>query len=827
MISNWILRYISPILTLTVFLSFIPGQAINALLVGLPVELHSSHVGHITARVPWPNPLTSTLGLSLQSLHLTLDLSDKPPKDHTNQASNLADSVASVAAEFLNDELSPGEEATLRESFQSDRRSPPNPGDYVPGSIDPFLNTEDHPSRDTDPDGVRMFASLIERFLARFSFDAADTRITIRHTEHSSFTLNIPNIRYETESGISSANEASSPQATLRNDLTGETRTITISGVEVSMLDLRNEGTAKPAIPSIVSSVNSLPPHPPYGRLPPEPRSRSTSPDSDIDDETQMMMSHSIAFLPPQLVSSSTMSASVASSMYQSAVSEAPFKSTVTPEPTLEVQEQLSSGSSIGFKEQPSLTPRDQQPPSSKVSSPQGAGISEETVLSFGSDPIVIRLTTSPPSEGRSEQQRAEEHNDSLRLSVTTGVIGFALRARHIQSLTELATTLDNTSQTSPPPPKSQGATPTSSLLSRLNVSVHIRGMICLFLLSKEPSYEPTRVDFFHHPLVPPKLPCRYLRMHADDISASFHQPSVAGGGDRHASGATKGVASFTTTDLSLFFFDPGMGFKHFASPVLITDSNILAQYTSSHAHPVNRHHPYPNLPTFDVLDWTNMVNKSTTPKPSYWRARIPQNYSQQRIATHGRGTSVGALGLSPSPGKSNPDFLQKHSVHSPPVVSVAVTTVSSGHKSHKGDKVTESRTHVEVKVAPLHVFLDLEALLSSKDYGLLEFIQDSGPTTLHLAKENTKGEPYGDRSDDDEKDTPPGTPRHFAGFSRRDSDRLRERQRLEQMVLDDLDLKFDYRSPTPKQSLQPLPSDKVKAWHEVTTHPFLPLLQI
>ena len=800
----------------TISLSFISGQAINALLLGLPVELHSSHVKHITARIPLPNPLTSVLGLSLQSLHLTLDLLDEPPNRQASQASILADSVASVAAEFLHDELSPGEEATLRESFHPDRGSPPNPGDYVPGGIDPFLNAEEHSSRDTDPDGVGIFASLIERLLARFSFDATDTQITIRHTEHSSFTLNIPIIRYETESGVSSDNDASNAQATLRNDLTGETRTITISGVEVSMLDLRNEETAKPVIPSIVSSVNSLPPHPPYGQLPRQLCSRSPSPDSDIDEETQMMMSHSIAFLPPQLVSSATMSASVASSMYQSAVSEVQFKPTATCESIPEIQEQLPLGSSINPEGQPSPIPQDQRS-SSSTTSP----LPEETVLSFGSDPIIIRLNTPPPSESRPRKQRTEERDDTLRLSVTTGVLSFALRARHIQSLTELVTTLGNTGSTSPPPPPPAKS---SSLLSRLNLSVHARGIVGLFLLSKEHSYELTRLDFFHHPLIPPKLSCRYLRMHADGISASFYQSSVVARGDRRTSGTTKGDASFAVSDLTLFSFDPNYSSspasEHSASPLLITDPNILTQYTSSHVHPVNLHDPYPNYPAFDVLDWTSVANKSTTPKPSYWRARIPQSYSQQRMTTHGRGGSVGALGLSPSPGKSNPDFLQKAPVHSPPVISVAVTIISGSHKSHKSDKPPESKTYMEAKVAPLHVFVDLGTLLPSQRYGLLEFIQDSIPKTPPPTKENTAGEPYGEISDEDERDTPPATPRHFTGVSRRDSDRQRERQKLEQMVLDDLDLKFDYRSSTPKQSPQSLPTEKVKAWREVTTHP-------
>lgn len=667
-----------------------------------------------------------------------------------------------------------------------------------------------------------MFASLIERFLARFSFDAADTRITIRHPDHSSFTLNIPNMRYETESGIPSLNETSSPPATLRNDLTGETRTITISEVEISMSDLRNGDMAKPAIPSLVSSVNSLPPHPPYGQLPREPCSRSPSPDSDIDDETQMMMSHSIACLPPQPLSSSTITASGASSMYQSAISVAQFESTAARELIPEIQEHLPPSSSVNPKERPSPTLQDQRSSSTDASPPlQGDGVTEETVLSFGSDPIVIRLSTPPPSEGGPGQQRAEQH-DSLRLSVTAGILSFALRARHIQSLTELATILGNISTTSPspsPPTKSQGATPTSSLLSRLDISVHIRGMVGLFLLSKESSYELTRVDFFHHPLIPPELPFRYLRMHADGISASFYRPPAAGRGNRRTSGSTKGDGSFTITDLTIFLFDPSnspsLGSEHTASPILITDPNILTQYTSSHTHPVNRHNSYPNCPAFDVLDWTSVANKST-PKPSYWRARIPQNYPQQRTATHGRGGSVGALGLSPSPGKSNPDFLQKPPVQPLPMVLIAMTITSGSHRSHKGDKVPESRTEVEVKIAPLHIFVDLGALLPNQDYGLLEFIQDSTPVTFPPAKENAEGEPYEEISDEDEKDTPPATPRHFANFSRGGGDRQRERQRLEQMVLDDLDLKLDYRSSTPKQSPQPLPLEKVKAWREV-----------
>jgi autophagy-related protein 2 len=770
-------------------------------------------------RIPWPNPLTSTLGLSLQSLHLTLELLDNPPNNQPSQTSNLADSVASVAAEFLHDELSPGEEATLRESFHPDRAPPSDSAGYVPGGIDPFLSTEGLASNDSDPDGVGMFASLIERLLARFAFDATDTRITIRHPERSSFTLTIPTIRYETESETSSTN-----QATLRNDATGETRVITISGVEVTTSNLRPEGTTKPAFPSIVSSIASLP-QTSYGQLPRVSHSRSPSPDSDIDEETQMAMSQSIAFLPPQPLSSSSMSASVASSMYHSAVSEAPLRSTTVRKPTPEAHEHPSIEPAVKSEEgHPPITP-DQQLQSCNVSAPSGAGVPEETILSFGSDPIVIRLTTPPPSESRPGQQRAEKRDDSLRLSITTGALGLALRASHIRSLAELAAALSSVGSTSPsPPPKSQGATPAPSLLSRLDISLHTRGVVVLLLLSQEPSHELIRADFFHHQLIPPKLPCGYLRVHADGISASFSQPLVVGGADRRISGVTKVDASLTTTDLTVFLFEPSSpspGSEHTVSPILITDPNILAQYTLSHAHPVNQHNPYPNCPAFDISDWTSVANKSTTPKPSHWRARVPQNHPQQRMPTHRRGGSIGSPGLPPSPGRSNPDSLQKPPVHSPPAVSVTVTVTSGSHKSHKGDKGSESRTHAEVRIAPLHVFVDLGALLSGQDYGILGFIQDSTPTALSPATGNVNEEFLGEVSDEDEKDTPPATPRHFTGFSRWDSDRQRERQRLEQMVLDDLDLKFDYRSSTPKQSPQSLPSEKVKTWREVMVYLF------
>ena len=136
----------------------------------------------MTARIPWPNPLTSTLGFSVQSLNLTFHLIPVISESIGFSATNLADSVASAAESFIHDELTPREEATLRESFHPDLASSfYDHAQNVPGSIDPFLRgAEDEEFHsDADPAGVSMFATLIERLLARFEFDAVDTKITL------------------------------------------------------------------------------------------------------------------------------------------------------------------------------------------------------------------------------------------------------------------------------------------------------------------------------------------------------------------------------------------------------------------------------------------------------------------------------------------------------------------------------------------------------------------------------------------------------------------------------------------------------------------------
>ena len=311
-------------------------QAINALIAGLPIRLRDGSVGKVTARIPWPNPLTSSVGLSLESLHLTFYLEPSiSPTTERHLADNLAESVASVAETFIHEELSAHEEAALRESFHPDLGPPGShlPEDNVPGSLDPFMSEEEVHQHDTDPPGVSIFATLIERLLARFQFDATDTRITIVNPQETSFTLIVPEIRYSTDS---QSQTSASPGGDSSNVM-GEVRKVLITGVTVTSRCLRPLGqqslptrktmalatspqahspeasspttpvSVSPAAPCLAHEQLQVEPpseiEPGTASPPPDEPSSPQSDSSDMDEETQLFMSQSIAALPPRPVS--------------------------------------------------------------------------------------------------------------------------------------------------------------------------------------------------------------------------------------------------------------------------------------------------------------------------------------------------------------------------------------------------------------------------------------------------------------------------------------------------------------------------------------------
>lgn len=714
------------------------NQAINELLNGMPIELHDGSIGSVIARIPWPNPLTSAVGFSLDSLHLKFVLlpSSKPTSNITNLADSVA-SVASVAETFIHDELTPREEFKLRESFYSETSPANDPS--VPGGLDPFITSPDEDALpDIDPAGVSMFATLIERLLARFEFDAVNTKITLvqpGRTGRTSLTLSIADIRYRTEDR--SVDEED-----------GKVRSLSITGVTVSARNLR------PAFDMTSSSLSIRPTSSPTSTLQSAsntPRCPSpTSSSSSLDEETTIAMSQSLAFLPPRPASPTS---SVASSMYQSAVS-------MQSEPTADIQASIDVGE-----------PSDQSD-SRETTGNDTAEQDEDIILSFGPDPISLRLTT----PGRSPLRENVASTENFKFSVTAGIIACSFRAWHVRSIMDIANVW--TSHYRPPAPLPTDNLPSSPPLTMgLEVALNVRSLVILFLPSMGPDAALARsgiAGFFERPLVPPRLPQSCLRFHVEGISSSVEislgsieaARSSSMKGKKSAS-ATSSTISVSLDELSAFAFRPSDPSSQdtYATPILITDFHLPESYLVPHQHPdpISKSGECPELPCFYVLDWTDERHHLNGMRLSQWRTK--HKYRSEK-------------GTDPS--------------NHPAVTVFASQGLSSS--DHEKDRKSH-QTNVEVKILPLHVFLDLRQILAT--CSVMEFLDEltASHNTSALDDEDHFGNDSGDEDvSDAEGDTPPATPR--VGIMKlKEREAERERRRLEQLVLKDLDLDFDYRA--------------------------------
>ncbi|CDO68278.1 hypothetical protein BN946_scf184799.g5 [Trametes cinnabarina] len=904
-------------------------EAINALISGLPVRLRDGSVGKVTARIPWPNPLTSTVGLSLESLHLTFDLEPTVASPTERPfVENLAESVASVAESFIHEELTAREEATLRESFHPElRKTEDSQEDSLPGGLDPFISEEDVHQHDSDPPGVSIFATLIERLLARFQFDATDTRITIVNPQDASFTLIIPDIHYSTDTQHSLSTPVTSDSEA------GEVRKVVVAGIAVTSRCLRplrhrpitgfearpGSVSSSPPTPSrvpspissnptetgarevsheamnrISPSISSIPGRTPSPVIePPSPPSDS----SDMDEETQMFMSQSIASLPPRPASPVS---SVSSSMYQSAISsaspetvlddvpeESPIEETShsrsqTPSPpyppspisvTPEAVHSVPAESVDNSSARPACVP-------SLVSSPfrrrfglHVGDVEDETVLSLGTESLEIRLITpatraykatpATPSQPNSEaaacsaKGKSQNQQGHLRLEVTMGTIACAFSARQIRSLLDLTEVWTSHDPPAPPsrPFDSRASTTSPIPLEDLEGSLRVRGIVILLLSPLRTSAsnpDDALTEYFARPLTPLSLSTGYTRLHIDGISSSLSvRRSVSTNAKRSTARreppSTSG--SLVVSDISCFAFVPRFdvaGELH-AYPVLITDPHLTAQYSEGHEHPSldSAVGPGLSLPTFEIVDWTSPRQTSTSTKLSTWRTkaahagRPPSQVAQNELpqsspfarsplrrvselaepssppVTHpipmvlpqspGR---LGLTGLSPSPVKDGTGMPKTSS----PAVSVKFRDSSSAGREPQG------AADIQITLTPLHVFLDFAALLGPSSNGkseALRFIDELFAPSSSYDPNNTSIPTVEDFGADSDPDFSPGTPRPTHSPTFRESDAERERRRLEQLVLEDLDLGFDYRQPGLRQSTRDSEARGVRRKHK------------
>lgn len=883
-------------------------------------------MGKVTARIPWPNPLTSSVGLSLESLHLTFYLEPTlTPRSDNPLADSLAESVASIAETFIHEELTPNEEATLRESIHpdSDHSTSSTFDDHVPGGLDPFISEEEVHLNEADPPGVSIFATLIERLLARFQFDATDTRITIVNPSHASFTLIVPEIRYGTETPDTPSRPADPPSSPSMETLSvGETRKVTITGVTMTTRCLRPQspqplipysppiGQLTPRTASPTTPMSALSQPETHARTlspgPPSPDTHSThsseetqhfpasepsspySDSSDLDEDTQLFMSQSIAVLPPRPVSPAS---SVASSMYQSAISinetdarlddipeeEGSRSHTVTPSgegherpppsppyvesdiPQHPVVASLVEAAS-GFR-----VSRAHSPVQCRLTV-RSLDIEDETILSLGSEPIELRLRTLPPSrpapvprpapsgtpssflpEAPPARTKSQYRQDKVHIELSIGQVAFALNARQIRSIIDIAELW--TSHSAPVTASTQSRQPEGAGIplpfDDIEGAARIRGIVILLLPSIRSSAanpDDALTEYFTRPLVPPHLPRGYTRIHIEGISSSLlmKRPELPKGRGITPRREPPSVsASFTIVESSAFAFLPqtGPNGEMTASPILITDPHLTSQYPVAHQHSfmLPTSEPSSSLPTFDVADWTDPTQRSVSAKLSLWRTKAAQyplaarspsspTHHNVRLSSPGptsppkRGvdlpgpsslpstrtipvalpSSPGRLvlaGLSSSPGKG----VQMPS--RPPMPAVSVKFRSARPKD--GRNVPE----VHVALAPLHIFLDIGMLLSRQEDGKSEAIQFIEELTAAPSCQKP-GEPgetpqEGHVFEDVHEEERPRTPRAsgLRGLPDRETDQERERQRLEQLVLEDLDLGYDYREHRPARA--------------------------
>lgn len=678
----------------------------------------------------------------MSGLHLTFIVS-KPlflSKDE-GFSEELAESVISLAESFVNEELTGKEEAQLRESIYADTH-----GTDVPGSLDTSDQEQGAHITPDDPEGVSLFASLFERLLARFDFDASDTQISLIHPDNTEVSLKLSQIRYFTESPKTDQSE--------EPNRSGEIRTIEVQGLTTTMKDispcLRDSQVVETCDPRTPVNENS---------------------DSEMDEDTQTMMSQSLLSLPskptsgmrrpPSPTLSSISSDSGSSSMYQSAIdtSKAP-SCPLSPRPFEKGREDLNER-----REQPIIA------------------ISEPITLCLTTPPFVP--IDSMPSDSISEDKgkTKEIYTEKINLNVNIGVIALCIHAQQLNGLIQLANVItssslsSNKNKQSPVSEKSE-----RSILERVVLSMRTRGIVLLALCESPSSTEVSQ--FYRNPTAPPSITSGYIRLHVDCIEAIFTSQKRASSRllsrisqTDHAINRAQ-FASCTISDISIFHFLPyaqcssSLKQQH-SFPILMTDSRLNDSYQiSTSQHRVFRHnHPFTEkskntpLPRIDLVDWTSERVLEHGANLRTWRTKHVPNY---RRNSSGLGAGlVSNVGLMSSP------RVLKNSANSHLPVLKAKTQPAISVELLLDSKIP---SYLLVDTLPLHTFVDVRSVQMISDFvGIVLTNTNESPATEVPSPVDH---------------SPPARTNNINPPNGLET----EENRLERLVLEDLNLDMDYR---------------------------------
>ncbi|KAL5529268.1 hypothetical protein ACEPAG_5253 [Sanghuangporus baumii] len=778
-------------------------NAINSLLGSQPIQLDSGTIASVTARIPWPNPFSSTVGLSLSGLKLHFRLAeDLDVSQDSVHADELAESVVSVAESFIHDELTAKEEAQLRQSIHLEQ----NIIDEIPGSMDSFLSQDEEltQKRVNDPEGVSIFARLFESLLARFDFDASDSQASLTHEEFT-LALSTERIHYFT-----SSNQIQTGDSDQKNPVAGEKRSVEVSGVRITMKEGSNSAAHTMNVQQGVRTEAS-----------------HEGSDSELDDDTHAMMSQSLAFLPPRSGEESvgklsplldTESASPESSIYQSAIS-APISISI-----------------------PSTGPPGADPPlETRRTTKTILSISEPIVFHLTTPPVIATQTDSNPGRSppySSKEDEREVPTENMKLDVSLGIIAIVLDARCIRGLLTMTDAFPSVVPRQFHKTPNRSIEPETTILERMDVSVQLKGLIALVLgeAVDETQDDLYLAQFYERSLIPPSLSSGYLRIHVDlvkldlknetfpesnTVTTPISRSPSSTPSQLRASAAHKGIITCTVADFSVLVFHsslPSGGTNNSkrrssCSPFLITDRHLDHSYhflsvrsgrADRHAHPYSEDERSASLPSIAVTDWFSEHVRSHGTSLRQWRTKISPALHQRRASGSLGAGLVSKIGIPSSPTRimKSPLTIDVPSLKTKENFAVSVQLYLGRNASI---------TSVNVKTTALHMFMDLE-LGSSISRFIESALPDynaftpNGPSPTSVSSQ--------DQETDSEDDRPLSVHNNIS----------EERRRLEKLVLEDLDLSMDYLHSgevTPRRRASPsrLKPKRPKAKSKSTVH--------
>ena len=707
-------------------------QAINSFLAGLPLVLHDGFLSSITARVPWPNPLTSNLGLSLDALHLTFHV--VPNVTTPSQGADLAESVASAAETFMHEELVEKDDAALLDSVHAEVSH--DIDGAIPGGLDHFVSSNEGVAQTKDDStGVPLFSSLLEKLLARFEFKAVNTEITLVHPGNVSLTLSIAEIRYGTEANVE-ANQSPSE---------GGHPTLALSGVRVTIRDLRPCGSPSLARPYIGCS-------PPIVPLSPKPRhvDRPSSPaasSSSLDEETQEFMSRSVVSFPPR---SGSFLGSASSSLYQSAFSEESS------------QQHPLSLSTESDTQDDGLTSSQGDTSQSGLSGVYQADALDDVLLSFGSVPLVIRILT--PSSNDANSDGSSNTRNSFKLNVSMGAIGLACNARQLASIIAIARCFDAQRAAKPLPRGNSDSIPQGP---NWNFDVGIEGLAVLMLPGGlAPESRLSLTGFFARPLTLPHLSNGYVRFYVGGINAEIVSNKDFSNSS-HQSGKMNQAGTSVNLGLSLelrcadinasVHSFPSPASKMLVYPVLFTDQRLRNQYIPPRIGPKSDG-CHVNLPTLEVNShWAIEIQDDGLNMPPWSSALLSDD----------------ELDNAPEIGEETPCQRPAESSNLSAIsVSIERTTLME-----RGRQPQPLKNYASISIRPLHLLLDIEQF---SDRNVVAFMQEiAGGVGRDSTSNKGSGNDRETIVDEDQGITPP-----TAATAQPETEK--EGKRPERLVLED-----------------------------------------